>query len=410
MQHGHLIGLLPHGVAAKHFREQVMVAIAVARIVERNDEQVASLEALQQRLRARLAGDRVAQRTIQSIEDGGAEQESTDGVGLREEHFLDEVVGDVAIVAREGPNELLHVAMMLERQRRQLEARDPAFRARLQRGHVCGREVERHHLVEECGHFVRREPDIRSSKLRHLSARAQSSEGKAWLGPARDDHVHALRQMIQQERQAAVYRRRIDDVEVVEDEDDVAIVGTHLIDERRERRFVRRLLQRAQHGEGVVAESGLDLLERADDVGPEEGGVVLAAIERHPPHRRLTLGALGQPLGEQCGLAESCRCRDERELALGAGADALDEPHAGHEAGAPAWLVEFGLEDGERQHDAGRRPAWRGGGFPLRRHAGIVRVHTGNSNGARGSHDGHPQLRESEWNGLDSRCRIGNVA
>ena len=53
--------------------KEVMIAIPVALVIQRNDKQVASLQGLQQRVAFLLAGDGIAQRATQPVENGGLE-------------------------------------------------------------------------------------------------------------------------------------------------------------------------------------------------------------------------------------------------------------------------------------------------------------------------------------------------
>ncbi|MGI9061434.1 MAG: hypothetical protein ACR2H5_22970 [Ktedonobacteraceae bacterium] len=50
-----------------------MIAIPVARVIERNDKEIAALQGLQPRVAFLLAGDGIAERAIQAVENGGLE-------------------------------------------------------------------------------------------------------------------------------------------------------------------------------------------------------------------------------------------------------------------------------------------------------------------------------------------------
>ena len=89
------------------------------------------------------AGDRVAERAGQPLEDRGVEQEGADLVGLPVEHLLDEVVHDVPVVAGEAGDELATgrrdraaTAPRAGARRSSPRCRRPARRRR------CGRQVE----------------------------------------------------------------------------------------------------------------------------------------------------------------------------------------------------------------------------------------------------------------------------
>jgi len=57
----------------EHFGKEVVIAIPVAPVIERNDKEVASLQGLQPRVAFLLAGDGIAQRATQPVENGGLE-------------------------------------------------------------------------------------------------------------------------------------------------------------------------------------------------------------------------------------------------------------------------------------------------------------------------------------------------
>ena len=73
MQRRYLIGLLRHQMRRENFGKEVVVAIPVPRVIERNDKEVAALQGLQPRVAFLLAGDGIAQRAIQPVENGGLE-------------------------------------------------------------------------------------------------------------------------------------------------------------------------------------------------------------------------------------------------------------------------------------------------------------------------------------------------
>ena len=53
-----------------------------------------------------LSGHRVAERSAHPVENGCAEEEVTDIIGLAPEDLTDQVVGDVAVISGESPDEL----------------------------------------------------------------------------------------------------------------------------------------------------------------------------------------------------------------------------------------------------------------------------------------------------------------
>ena len=57
----------------ENFGEEVVIAIPLALVIQRNDKEVASLEGLQERVSLLLAGNGIAQRAVQPLENGGLE-------------------------------------------------------------------------------------------------------------------------------------------------------------------------------------------------------------------------------------------------------------------------------------------------------------------------------------------------
>ena len=143
-----VVGLLVKQARAQHVGEEVVIAIPPAAVVERDQEQVPAIQRLQHGLAVVLAGDGVAQRAAQPVQDGGLQQEAPDTFGLPLQDLFDQVVDDVAVVPREAGDEAGDVVAPLHRQRRQLQRGDPAFGASLQRGHVLRSQIQAHHLVE----------------------------------------------------------------------------------------------------------------------------------------------------------------------------------------------------------------------------------------------------------------------
>ena len=125
-----------------------MVAIPLAAVVERDQEQVCAIERLEHGLAAVLTGDGIAQWAAQPAQDRGLQQEAPNMIGLTLQDLLDQVVDDVAVVPGEARDEAGDIVTPLDRERRQLERGDPAFGTPFQRGDIRRRQVQIHHLVE----------------------------------------------------------------------------------------------------------------------------------------------------------------------------------------------------------------------------------------------------------------------
>ena len=73
MQRRDLLGLLGPQMRREHLGKEVVIAIPLALVIQRHDKEVAALQGLQPRLAVRLAGDGLAQRPTQPVENGGLE-------------------------------------------------------------------------------------------------------------------------------------------------------------------------------------------------------------------------------------------------------------------------------------------------------------------------------------------------
>jgi hypothetical protein len=83
----------------------MVVAVPVALLVERHQEQVGSFQLFQHLLAIAATGKPIAQRAAELLEHRGLQQEASHIAGLLLEHLLGQVVKDVAVAAREPLNE-----------------------------------------------------------------------------------------------------------------------------------------------------------------------------------------------------------------------------------------------------------------------------------------------------------------
>src|SRR5919112_1892277 len=153
MEDRYLIWLLRHQMRTENFGEEVMVTIPLASVIQRHNEEVAPLESLQHHSGVLLVGDGIAQRATQPVENGGLEQEIPDTFGLALQDLFDQIVQYVAVVSSESPDEPGNVLPPSHRERGQLQAGDPTFRADFQGGDLFLREVEAHRPLQKFGGF-----------------------------------------------------------------------------------------------------------------------------------------------------------------------------------------------------------------------------------------------------------------
>jgi hypothetical protein len=95
------LGLLPRQLAAQHLGEEMVVPVPDPVVIGRDQEQVLSLQPLDELGGVVAPGDRVTQRRGEPVENGRPEQELPDVGRLTVEHLFGQEIGDEPVVAGE---------------------------------------------------------------------------------------------------------------------------------------------------------------------------------------------------------------------------------------------------------------------------------------------------------------------
>ena len=141
-----------------------MVAEPRAPDVERGDEGVRVLEALQDRLRARAAGQRVGERAADPLQHGRAQEQVAHLRRLALQHLRQQIARHGALAAGELGHEALGVGVAGERDRGQPQAGGPAFGPLVEqrRARVGERDPAR---LQQLARLLRREAQIGAADL-----------------------------------------------------------------------------------------------------------------------------------------------------------------------------------------------------------------------------------------------------
>jgi hypothetical protein len=222
-------------VRAQDVGEQVVVAVPLPAVVERHQEQVGVLQAHEPAPAPRAAGDGVAQRPGESFEDRRLEQEAPDVLGQARQHLLGEVVDDVAVVAGEPRDERPDVVAAPHREGRELQGGDPALGAPVERRDVVLGERQAHRPVEVGGGLLLGEAQVGGPDLEQLTPRAPPRQGERRVDPGREHEVELLHAVLEQERDPVVHGRRRHEVEIIEDEQEVARHPADVVEQGHER-------------------------------------------------------------------------------------------------------------------------------------------------------------------------------
>ena len=104
-----------------------------------------------------------------------------------------------------------------------------------------------------------------------------------------------------------MYGSGVDNVVVVEDQIEAFLIRPDLINQGRQDQLNRSRLRRTQHGQRALVDLGLDFLQRGNEVGSEERGVIVALIKRDPSRGPFASLGSRHPFRQQSGLARTSR-------------------------------------------------------------------------------------------------------
>ncbi len=132
VQRWQFFGHRPAQLQPQQIREQMVVAKPRPLGVERDHKRVRILEFQQNAFRAGPAGQQIGQFAVYPVEQGGAQQQILDIVGLAVQHLGDQVLGDRAVAAGELSDETLRVGVISQGERREPQTRGPPFGPQVQ--------------------------------------------------------------------------------------------------------------------------------------------------------------------------------------------------------------------------------------------------------------------------------------
>ena len=218
VQDGQAAGLPPRELHLEEIREQRVVAVDLAPIVEGGDEHVRPFKRGQPLRRSGLFGQGVGKRPGDRVDDRRREHELE---GLRFEgrqHLLREVVEDVTIGATERRDELLAIGGGPHRQVGEIQPCRPPVGSLVERGHAPGRQAEAEGRIHQGGRLLGRELEISRPEFGQLLGCPKPGDRQRRIGTRRDGNLDARRGELDQAHDRLVAFVGVDDVVVVEDE------------------------------------------------------------------------------------------------------------------------------------------------------------------------------------------------
>jgi hypothetical protein len=201
---------------AQQLREQMVVAVPLAVVVERHQELVDALQLDQQLGRAGGLQYRVAEGTRQALEDRRANHEGLERLGLAGQYLTAEVVDDMAVASLQRGDEGVRVVSTPERQAGQIQPGRPAFGPLPESLHVPRGQVEPHRIVEQGGRLGIGEREVGGADLGQLPAGPPTGQRQRRIDPRRQQQVHRGGQVVDEERHRPVTGGVADQVIVIQ--------------------------------------------------------------------------------------------------------------------------------------------------------------------------------------------------
>jgi len=326
VQLDHSLGLLLGEADAEQVGEQVVVAPPAAHLIQRQQEQVRPLDALQQLLAVGAAGDCVAQRPTQPLQHRGLQQELAHLFRLAFQQLLAQVVQDVPMAAGELFHEGLGVGALPQRQGGQLQPHRPPFGAGLHGGDHLRRQVEPPHLAQERRRLLVGEPQVGGAQLDQLARGTKPRQRQRRVAAAGDHQMQPRRQVAQQEGHAVVDRPRIQQVVVVDHQRKLRARRLQLAEQGGHHPLAGQATRSGQLRQHLLGEAAARAVQRRDHIPPEACRVVVQGVQRQPGNREVRAGG---PVGQQSGLAEAGGRAHQDQLPGHALVEPLQQPRAG---------------------------------------------------------------------------------
>ena len=291
-------------------------------------------------LGVRLAGQHLGQAAAHAFDDRAVQQEPAHVRGLRVEDLLGQIARDGLVVA----GEVGHLAVRLvplQEEGGQPQAGGPALSAVDEQLGVVG--AHRHPVRLEQGTGLRRvEGQVTLPDLGQLLADPQPVQRQGGVGPGEQDQVQPVQAVPEQLGHLGEDSGRVDELEVVEDDRDIARQGGQPGQQPPEV-LVLGPVPGGQVGEWVVRRNPARRPQRGDEVRPEALGVVVAPVEGHPGHP-LDCRPCGRPVRRGERLSPAGPGAHHGQRATGARLQQPVHPAAGHVRRRHAGSRELGAE------------------------------------------------------------------
>src|SRR5215203_3210031 len=317
-QGGHQIGPAALELVEQQLGEEVVVTVPLALLVQRNHEQVGVGEFAQEPARTLPARHHVAKRSRQPSQDRGLQQKLPNLLGEASQNLLSQEADDVAVGAPEGLDEGVLVLLVLQGEGGEVDPRRPPFGPLEQNREVVSADVQSHLLVQQALGFLLCEGQLLGADLVHLSPGPKPPQVQGWVGPARDDEVNVLGEVLHEEGNRLMRVFLGYELVVVEHQHDLMGQLDELVYERG-KRGSHEPLPHGTHSNKSIGSEVLrfwhNLAQRLYYVSPQPNQIVVLLVEGNPGEGNLCIFYL-TPVGKERRLPVAGRGAYNANLAV----------------------------------------------------------------------------------------------
>src|SRR5215216_2956783 len=285
VQDRHQVGLAAPELVEQQLGEEMVVAVPLSLLVQRNHEQVGVGEFTQESARTLPTRDCIAQRASHRPQYRGLQQKLPYILGESSQNLLSQEGDDVAVAAAKRLDEGMLVLLVLQGEGGEVDPRRPPFRTLEQHREVIGADAKPDLLVQQAVGFILQEGELLGADLVHLSLGPKPSQWQRRVRAARDDDVDVLREVLQEEGHRVMRALLGHELVVIEHQDDRIGQLGDLVYERGERRFDEPLPHGVHSQENIGSEVLFfwhNLAQRLYYVPPQPYRIVVLLVEGDP--------------------------------------------------------------------------------------------------------------------------------
>src|SRR5215203_764490 len=354
-QGGHQVGLGALELEEQQLGEEMVVAVPLALLVQGYYEQVGASELAQEPGGTLPARHRVAKGTRHRPQDRGFDQKLPHFLGEASQNLLSQQTDYVTAGAPERLDKGVLVLLVLQGEGGEVDPRRPPFGPLEQNREVVRADVQSHLLVQQALGFLLCEGELLGAYLAHLCPGPQPPQVQAWVGPARDDEVNVLGEVLHEEGHRPM--RVFLGYELVVIEHHYNLIGQ--LDELVYERGKRGSHEPLPHGTHSNKSIGSEVLRFWHDlaqclyyVSPQPDRIVVLLVEGDPSEGHLGFFYL-PPVSQERRLPVAGRGAHDSYLEVQGVSEELEQPATDHVLGARQRRPQLGLE-----YDPGRINAW----------------------------------------------------